>query len=65
MKRKKYKVSVKLICNTTIDHEQTSMKKAKDDVSNLIDNYIKQGLDLKQIFDSKPEFTYKVEKYNG
>lgn len=65
MKRKKYKVSVKIICITTMDHEQTSMKKAKEDVSNLIDNYIKQGLDLKQIFDGKPEFIYKVEKCNG
>ena len=41
MKRKKYKVRVKLIFETTMDHSQTSMKKAQEDVIRVLSDYLK------------------------
>ena len=35
MKRKNYKVKVKLIFETTMDHSQTSMQKAQEDVNRI------------------------------
>jgi hypothetical protein len=62
MKRKNYIVTVKLICKTTMEHSQISMKKAEEDVRTLINNYIDNGMELNQIFDRKPDFKYKVER---
>ncbi len=64
MKRKKYKVTVKVIYVTTMDHEQTSMDNAKNDVKKVIENYIKDGVDIRNIFDKIPQTIYKVEKYD-
>ena len=36
MKRKKYKVRIKLIFETTMDHSQESMVKAKQDVDRVL-----------------------------
>lgn len=36
MKRKNYKVKVKLIFETTMDHSQTSMQKAQEDVNRVL-----------------------------
>ena len=41
MKRKNYKVKVKLIFETTMDHSQTSMKKAQEDVNRVLTDYLK------------------------
>ena len=41
--KKRYRVTVKVEYEITMDHTQTSMKKAKDDVQKLIDNY---GIEL-------------------
>lgn len=43
MKRKKYKVRVKLIFETTMDHSQTSMKKAQEDVIRVLSDYLKNS----------------------
>lgn len=64
MKRKKYKVRVKIEYVTAMDHEQTSMERAKLDVKRLIDDYIRQGLDLSKIFNEPPHIIFKVEKYD-
>ena len=36
MKRKNYKVRIKLTFETTMDHSQTSMKKAKEDINRVL-----------------------------
>lgn len=59
MKRRKYRIKVKMIKEITMDHEQESMEKAKEDVKKIIENSTKDSLN--QIFNSKPKFTYKVE----
>lgn len=62
MKRKLYKVTVKVTYVTTMNHEQTSMKNAKKDVKRLIDDYLKNGKDIRNIFNKPPRTIYKVEK---
>ena len=60
MDRKKYRITIKMVKVITMDHEQTSMKKAKEDIINVIKSSTKEGLN--QIFDSNPEFIYKIER---
>ena len=63
MKRKRYKVRIKLIFETTMDHSQTSMKKAKEDVDRVLTDYIKdKKLNILNLFEEPPHITYKVEK---
>lgn len=64
MKRKKYKVQVKLVFTTIMDHEQTSMENAKKDVQRVINDYIKNKLDITKMFDTPPHTIYKVDKYD-
>lgn len=64
MKRKTYKVIVKVTYVTTMNHQQTSMSKAKEDVKKVIENYLKDGADIRNIFDKPPHTIYKVEKYD-
>lgn len=66
MKRKRYKVTVKLIFETTMDHSQTSMRKAQEDVNRVLTNYLKdKKLNILNLFEDKPpHFIYKVEKYD-
>jgi len=66
MKRKRYKVRVKLVFETTMDHSQTSMKKAQEDVNRLVKDYLNnEKLNILKLFDEKPQVIYKVEKKNG
>ncbi len=66
MKRKNYKVKVKLIFETTMDHSQTSMKKAQEDVNRVLTDYLKdKKLNILNLFeDEPPRLIYKVEKYD-
>ena len=66
MKRKNYKVKIKLIFETTMDHSQTSMKKAQEDVNRVLTDYLKnKKLNILNLFDDKPpHIIYKVEKKN-
>lgn len=59
MSRKKYRVTIKMVKTITMDHEQTSMIKAKEDVKKVLENSTKDNLN--QIFSSEPEFIYKVK----
>ncbi len=59
MQRKKYRIKIKMIKETTMDHEQESMEKALQDIKVVLENSTKESLN--QIFDSKPKFIYKVE----
>lgn len=59
MKRKKYRITIKMIKETTMDHEHESMEKALEDVKLVVENSTKDSLN--QIFNSKPKFTYKIE----
>lgn len=63
MKRKNYKVKVKLIFETTMDHSQTSMKKAQEDVDRVLKDYLKdRKLNILNLFeDRSPHIIYKVE----
>lgn len=66
MKMKRYRVKVKLVFETTMDHSQTSMKKAQEDVNRLVKDYLNnEKLDITKLFDEKPRVIYKVEKKNG
>ena len=64
MKRKNYKVKVKLIFETTMDHSQTSMQKAQEDVNRVLTDYLKdKKLNILNLFnDRPPRIIYKVEK---
>lgn len=64
MKRKNYKVRIKLIFETTMDHSQTSMKKAQEDVNRVLTDYLKdKKLNILNLFeDEPPRLIYKVEK---
>ena len=64
MKRKNYKVKIKLIFETTMDHSQTSMKKAQEDVNRVLTDYLKdKKLNILNLFkDNPPHIIYKVEK---
>ena len=59
MKRKKYRIIIKMIKETTMEHEQESSKKALQDVRKVLENTSEDN--LSQIFDSKPKYIYKVE----
>ena len=62
--KKRYRVTVKVEYEITMDHTQTSMKKAKDDVQKLIDNYLDKNnnLNLRSLFNNtKPKTIYRVE----
>ena len=61
--KKRYKVTVKVEYEITMDRTQTSMKKAKEDVRRLINNYLDKNnnLDVKCLFnDIRPKTIYKV-----
>lgn len=66
MKRKNYKIRIKLIFETTMDHSQTSMKKAQEDVNRVLTDYLKdKKLNILNLFeDEPPRLIYKVEKYD-
>ena len=62
MKRKNYKVTVKVNYILTMDHSQTSMLNAKADVKKIVENYLKDGNDLRTFFvNQKPQTLFKVE----
>ena len=66
MKMKRYRVKVKVVFETTMDHSQTSMKKAQEDVNRLVNDYLNnEKLNILKLFDEKPRVIYKVEKKNG
>ena len=65
--KKRYRVTVKVEYEITMDHTQTSMKKAKDDVQKLIDNYLDKNnnLNLRSLFNNtKPKTIDRVEIKN-
>lgn len=65
MKRKNYKVTVKVKYEITMDHSQTSMLKAKEDVQRVVEDYLENGKDIKNLFDNqKPQTIYKVNIIN-
>ena len=65
MKRKKYKVKVKLIFETAMDHEQTSMKRAEADVNRVLTDYLKgKKINILNWFDTPPHIIVKAEKYD-
>jgi len=63
MKRKNYRVNVKLIFETSMDHSQTSMRKAQEDVNKVLTDYLKdRKLNILNLFEDKPpRLIYKVE----
>lgn len=66
MKRKNYKITVKVNYTLTMDHSQTSMQNAKADVKKVVENYLKDGKDLRTFFDNQiPQTIYKVEIINN
>lgn len=65
MKRKNYKVRIKLIYETAMDHSQTSMKKAQEDVDRVLTNYLKgKKMNILNLFENPPRIIYKIEKNN-
>lgn len=64
MKRKNYKVKIKLIFETSMDHSQTSMKKAQEDVDKVLKDYLKnRKLNILNLFEDRPpHIIYRVER---
>lgn len=63
MKRKNYRVRIKLIFETTMDHSQTSMKMAQEDVNRVLTDYLKgKKVNILNLFNEPPRIIYKVEK---
>ena len=63
MKRKNYRVRIKLIFETTMDHTQTSMKMAQEDVNRVLTDYLRnKKLNILNLFQEPPRIIYKVEK---
>ena len=60
MYRKKYKITIKMIKEISMEHEQENMKLAFKDVKDLIEKSSNESLN--QIFDCVPKFIYKVER---
>lgn len=61
--KKRYKVTVKVEYEITMDRTQTSMKKAEEDVRRLINDYLDKNnnLDVRWLFnDIRPRTIYKV-----
>ncbi|MCR5146333.1 MAG: hypothetical protein K6B70_03170 [Clostridia bacterium] len=65
MKRKEYRVKVKLIFETYMDHSQESMKKAEADVNRVLKDYLKdKKLNIVSLFEDKPpRIICKAERY--
>lgn len=65
MKRKEYRVKVKLIFETYMDHSQESMKKAEEDVNRVLKDYLKhKKLNIVSLFEDKPpRIICKAERY--
>ena len=59
MKKKRYRITIKMIKETAMDHEQESMEKALEDVRKVVEHSTKDSLN--QIFNDVPKFIYKVE----
>lgn len=64
--RKNYKVRVKLIFETSMDHSQESMKKAEADVRRVLSDYLKdKKLNILSLFEEQPpHIICKAEKYD-
>ena len=43
--------------------DERKIEKAKNDVKRVIENYLKDGAYIRNIFDKPPHTIYKVEKY--
>ena len=55
MKMKNYRVKVKLIFETYMNHSQESMKKAEKDVNRVLEDYLKnKKLNIVSLFEDKP-----------
>ena len=65
MKRKEYRVKVKLIFETYMDHSQESMKKAEADVNRVLKDYLKhKKLNIVSLSEDKPpRIICKAERY--
>lgn len=59
MKRKKYKITIKMVKETTMVHEQENREKALQDVKTVVKNATTDSLN--QIFKDRPKFIYKIE----
>lgn len=64
MKMKNYRVKVKLIFETYMNHSQESMKKAEKDVNRVLEDYLKnKKLNIVSLFeDTPPRIICKAEK---
>ena len=64
MKMKNYRVKVKLIFETYMNHSQESMKKAEKDVNRVLEDYLKnKKLNIVSLFEDKPpRIICKAEK---
>lgn len=65
MRNKNYMIKVKMIKETEMIVSEKSMQKAMMKVSKVLNNYVENNIDLKKIFDKKPNFLYKAELTNS
>ena len=65
MRNKNYMIKVKMIKETEMIVSEKSMQKAMMKVSKVLNDYVENNIDLKKIFDKKPNFLYKAELMNN
>lgn len=65
MRNKNYMIKVKMIKETEMIVSEKSMQKAMIKVSKVLNDYVENNIDLKKIFDKKPNFLYKAELMNN
>lgn len=58
----RYKVKVKLVFEDIIGRTQENKEKALEDVRELVNRYVENGLDLKDLFETSPRLLVEIEE---
>ncbi len=64
MKRKKYKIKIKVIYEDTLYHSHYSKEKAMNDVKSVYMTNLLNAKDIKKVFDKPPRIILSAENKN-
>ena len=64
MKRKSYKVKIKVVFEDTLYHSHYSKQKAMNEVKSVYMTNLANAKDIKKIFDKPPRIIISAEKRN-
>lgn len=59
---KRYKIKAKLVFEDIIGRTQENKEKALEDVRELVNHYVENGLDLKDLFETPPHLLVEIER---